>query len=67
VDNQAFGSDKGKSLAKDQSDVIFLDDLLVDKLGPGVARNYSIGVENCKQVGNDVKGNYLIISFFFLL
>jgi hypothetical protein len=33
VDNQAFGSDKGKSLAKDQSDVISLDDRLVDKLG----------------------------------
>jgi hypothetical protein len=41
VDNQAFGSDKGKSLAKNQNDVISLDNLLVDKLGIGVARNYS--------------------------
>jgi hypothetical protein len=65
VDNQAFGSDKGKSLAKNQSDIIYLDDLLVDKLGAGVARNYSSGVENCKQVVNNVKGNYLLV--FFLL
>jgi hypothetical protein len=49
VYNQAFGSDKGKSLAKDQSDVISLDDLLVDKLGAVVACNYSFDVENCKQ------------------
>jgi hypothetical protein len=48
VDNQAFGSDKGKSLAKDQCDVISLDDLLVDKLGAVVARNYSFDIENCK-------------------
>jgi hypothetical protein len=63
VDNQAFGSDKGKSLAKDQSDVISLDDMLVDKLGAVVAHNYSFDVENCKQVVNDVKGNYLFVLF----
>jgi hypothetical protein len=28
-----------------------------------VARNYSFGVENCKQVVNDVKGNYLLVLF----
>jgi hypothetical protein len=33
VGNQAFGSDKGKSLTNDQSDIISLDDRLVDKLG----------------------------------
>jgi hypothetical protein len=63
VDNQAFGSDKGKSFAKDQSDIISLDDLLVNKLGAGLAHNYSFGVHNCKQVGNAVKGSYLLISF----
>jgi hypothetical protein len=63
VDNQAFGSDKGKSIAKDQSDVISLDDLLVDKLHARVAHNYSFGVENCKQVVNDVKGNYMLVLF----
>jgi hypothetical protein len=62
VDNQAFGSDKEILLAK-ESDVISLDDLLVDKLGAGVARNYLFGVANCKQVRNDVKGNYLLVSF----
>jgi hypothetical protein len=51
VYNQAFGSDKG------------LDDLLVDKLGVVVARNYSFDVENCKHVVNDVKGNYLFVLF----
>jgi hypothetical protein len=50
VDNKEFGSDKRKSLAKDQSNIIYLDDLLVDKLGARVACNYSFGFQNCKQV-----------------
>jgi hypothetical protein len=48
VDNKEFGSDKQKSLAKDQSNIIYLDDLLVDKLGARVACNYSFGFQNCK-------------------
>jgi hypothetical protein len=40
---------------------------LVDKLGARVACNYSFGFQNCKQVWNDIQGNYLLISFLVVL